>query len=302
MKPMNSRARGVAPLHPRWRTLIAVMAAIALFPGLASAEIYKWKDSAGRLHFSQDLGQVPPEYRSQAKGEAIEEGSGSVIQRYQPVPAALKPRGSRPSKSSSQVYRIRVQKTGSSMRVVVRLNDHVTAPFYIDTGASDVSLPEWVAKELGLDLENARTALYSTANGVVESPLVVLDSVELGGARVENVPAHINKSMSTGLLGLSFFNHFQYRFDPASGIVTLQPNGLAEAGTIRGGRSRDQWKSQFLHLAGRRTAIEQTLDEINPNSPRRKSELEDELDEVDRQKKMLESEADDARVPMQWRD
>ena len=47
---------------------------------------------------------------------------------------------------------------------------------------------------------------------------------------------------------------------------------------------------------------EQTLDEINPNWPRRKSELEDELDEVDRQKKMLESEADDARVPMQWRD
>ena len=30
--------------------------------------------------------------------------------------------------------------------------------------------------------------------------------------------------------------------------------------------------------------------------------LEDELGEVDRQKKMLESEADDARVPMQWRD
>ncbi len=24
------------------------------------AEIYKWTDSAGRLHFSQDLGKVPP--------------------------------------------------------------------------------------------------------------------------------------------------------------------------------------------------------------------------------------------------
>jgi len=274
-----------------------------VFVGNASAEIYKWKDSAGRLHFSQDLGQVPPQYRAQAMGEAIEEGSGGVIQHYQaPPPAARSSQRRSQSKSPSKVYRIRVQKTGSSMRVMVRLNDHVVAPFYIDTGASDVSLPEWVAKELGLDLENARTALYSTANGTVESALVTLDSVDLGGARVEHVPAHINKSMSVGLLGLSYFNHFRYRVDPGSGIVTLRPNGLAETGAIRGGRSRDQWKSQFRYLAARRASIERTLDEINPNWTVRKRELEDAVDEVDRQVKLLEDEADDARVPMQWRD
>jgi clan AA aspartic protease (TIGR02281 family) len=268
-------------------------------------QIYKWKDSAGRLHFSQDLGQVPREHRAQAKGRAMEEGVSNVIQRYEAPPAAVLPRRlssvTKHSAGSSKTYRIRVQKTGSSMRVVVRLNDRVNAPFYIDTGASDVSLPEWVAKELGLDLENARTGLYSTANGTVESALVTLDSVELGGARVENVPAHINKSMSVGLLGLSFFNHFRYRFDPASEIVTLTPNGLAESGTIKGGRSRDHWKAQFLRLGGRRSAIETTLEEINPNWTVRKKELEDALDEVDRQVRLLDDEADDARVPMQWR-
>jgi clan AA aspartic protease (TIGR02281 family) len=187
------------------------------------------------------------------------------------------------------------------MRVVVRLNDRVNAPFYIDTGASDVSLPEWVAKELGLDLESARTGLYSTANGVVESALVTLDSVDLGGARVENVPAHVNKSMSVGLLGLSFFNHFRYRIDPVSGIVTLTPNGLAETGTIKGGRSRDQWRAQFRRLEGRRAAIERTLDEINPNWTVRKKELEEAIEEVERQVTLLDDEADDARVPTQWR-
>ena len=274
--------------------------------GVGSAEIYKWKDAAGRLHFSQDLGQVPPEYRSQAKGDAIEEGKSNVIQRYEAAPLAARSgrssSGKGRSSASSKVYRIRVQKTGSSMRVMVRLNDHVVAPFYIDTGASDVSLPEWVAKELGLDLEGARTNLYSTANGLVESALVTLESVDLGGARIENVPAHINKSMSVGLLGLSYFNHFQYRFDPGSGIVTLRPNGLAETGMIRGGRSRDQWKGQFRHLANRRAAIERTLDEINPNWTVRKRELKESIEEVDRQVKLLEDEADDARVPMQWRD
>ncbi len=202
----------------------------------------------------------------------------------------------------AEVYRIRVQKTGSSMRVNVRLNDRVTAPFLIDTGASDVSLPLWVAEELGLDLDGARTGLYRTANGLVRSALVTLDSVELGGARVERVPAHVNKSLSTGLLGLSFFNHFRYRFDPASGIVTLHPNGLVESGRIKGGRSEDQWKGEFLRLVGRRRAIERRLDETNPNRSRRKAELKGALEEVDRQMSLLESEADDAHVPMQWRD
>ena len=279
---------------------------LALFSAnLCGAEIYKWTDQSGRLHFSQDLNQVPPQYRSQAKGDVIEEGTGNVIQRYQPVPAA--PRPTRQSKSatrakdSEEVYRIRVQRTGNSMRVNVRLNDRVTAPFYIDTGASDVSLPEWVAKELGLNLEGARTRYYSTANGTVQSALVTLDSVALGGARVENVPAHVNKSMSVGLLGLSFFNHFRCRVDPASGIVTLRPNGLVESGAIRGGRSEGQWKGEFRSLAYRRVGIEEALDTINPNRSRLKAQLKGELEEIDRQLKVLEDEADDARVPMQWR-
>jgi clan AA aspartic protease (TIGR02281 family) len=288
------------------RSFATGIAMIVLFAAhFGAAEIYKWKDQSGRLHFSQDLNQVPARYRSQAKGDAIEEGTGSVIQRYEPAPAA--PRPGRPKANtartagSSEVYKIRVQKTGSSMRVNVRLNDRVTAPFYIDTGASDVSLPEWVAKELGLDLEGARTGFYSTANGTVQSALITLESVELGGARVENVPAHVSKSMSVGLLGLSFFNHFRYRVDPASGLVTLRPNGLAESGLIRGGRSEGQWKGEFARLERRRTAIEVVLDESNPNRARRKLELKDAIEEVERQLKVLDIEADDARVPMRWR-
>lgn len=287
---------------------IAVGATLALLfaADLSGAEIYKWKDESGRLHFSQDLNQIPPRYRAQAKDAAFEEGSKDVIQRYKPVPAA--PRSTRRSrtvsekKHSGKVYRIRVEKTGSNMRVNVRLNDQLTAPFYIDTGASDVSLPAWVVKELGLDLSQARTQLYNTANGTVQASLVMLDSVSLGGARVTNVPAHVSTSMSVGLLGLSFFNHFEYRVDPASGIVTLRPNGLAESGLIRGGRSERQWKGEFAGIAYRRARIEQILTEINPNGARRKAAVEDELKEVDRQWKVLEDEADDARVPMQWRD
>jgi clan AA aspartic protease (TIGR02281 family) len=287
--------------------MIGLGLVLAVDPALG--EIFKWRDEQGRLKFAQDLNQVPLRYRGQARGSALEEGTGSGIQRYESPPAAPSPRassltsrsrGSQPG--SGKVYRIRVQATGSTMRVNVRLNDSVTAPFYVDTGASDVVLPESVARELGLDMDGARTALYGTANGTIQQTLVTLDSVDLGGARAENVPAAVSSTMSTGLLGLSFFNHFRYRFDPASGVITLQENGLVEAGMIRGGRSAEQWRNQFRGLGARRAGIERVIDEINPNRSRRKAELKEAIGEVDRQIAVLEDEADEARVPMQWRD
>jgi clan AA aspartic protease (TIGR02281 family) len=301
--PMKS-----SPLRswPRVRGLLLLTLLVAVStPAPVTAELFKWKDDQGRLNFAQDLNQVPARYRARARGGAVEEGSGNVIQRYKSPPAAPSPRSRSRSKKSGaaeQVYKIRVERTGSTMRVDVRLNGSVTAPFYVDTGASDVVLPEWVAKELGLKLDDARTAFYGTANGVIQQSLVTLDSVELGGARAERVPASVSKSMSTGLLGLSFFNHFKYRVDPASGIITLRPNGLVEAGLIRGGRSKGNWQKQFASLASRRAMIERVLEETNPNRSRRRAELQAAIEEVERQYAVLENEADDARVPMQWRD
>lgn len=288
---------------------LALAAILAVFATPIGAEIFKWKDERGRLNFAQDLNQVPIRFREQATGGALKEGKASPIQRYQAAPAAPASRSrgassaSRVSKDSAgKVYKVRVERAGTTMRVNVKLNDNVTAPFYVDTGASDVVLPEWVAKELGLDLAGARTAYYGTANGTIQQSLVTLDSVELGGARAEKVPASVSTTMSTGLLGLSFFNHFRYRVDPAAGVITLQSNGLVESGMIRGGRSATQWKSQFVGLVARRVAIEQEIESINPNRPRRKKELNGMIDEVDRQYAVLEDEADEAHVPMQWRD
>ncbi|MBW2427012.1 MAG: TIGR02281 family clan AA aspartic protease [Deltaproteobacteria bacterium] len=291
------------------RGVVLLVAAWALLPRPeAAAEIFRWRDAQGRLHFSEDLNQVPPQHRAAAAAAANGQGSGREIQRYESAPAAPRPGRANRSRSASQqaeggpVHRVRVQKTGSSMRANVRLNDRVVAPFILDTGASDVSIPEWVARELGLELDGARTRLYRTANGIVENAVVTLESVDLGGARVENVPASVSRSMSVGLLGLSFFNHFRYRIDPAAGVVTLRPNGLAEEGRLRAGRSRAQWRNEFAQLHARREAIEAALGESGSHRARRREQLREALEEAERQLAILESEADDARVPMQWRD
>ncbi len=62
--------------------------------------------------------------------------------------------------------------------------------------------------------------------------------------------------MRVGLLGLSFFNHFTYNVDAAAGVVTLQPNRLAEVGKIRGGRSEAQWRSEYRNLRARLAQLE----------------------------------------------
>ena len=289
----------------------------------AAAEIYKWKDAQGRLHFAQDLSRVPPKYRRQAESDRLEEGQGPEIQQYRAPtrsargtapgvfgrnkagasgggPAALS-RG-KSATAQREVHRIRVEKTGSSMRVTVRLNGSTDVPFILDTGASDVVVPAWAAKKMNLDLSKARTNYYRTANGVVESPVITLESVQLGSAKAQNVPASISKQMSVGLLGLTFFNQFRYNIDPVAGIVTLEENGLTEEGHIRGGRSESQWRYAFRHLGMRREKIEEALDEVGSSRARRKAELEAMIEEADRQMEVLEAEADEARVPMRWRD
>ncbi len=288
--------------------LLVVCLGGPLLADAGSAEIYKWKDGQGRLHFAQDLSLVPPQYRRQAKSGALTSGSGPQIQRYKSPPAAVAPthrssatRSARDGSGTGKVYRIKVPKTGLSMQVMVRLNDSFDAPFIIDTGASDVSLPKWVAEKLGLDLEGSRTHFYRTANGTIQKQVVILDSVSLGGARVENVPASVSTTMSVGLLGLSYFNHFRYRVDPVAGVVTLEDNGLVESGGIRGGRSESQWINEFRILAGRRDAVERALKEASSGRSRRKAELRAAIEEVDRQIEVLEDEADEAHVPMRWR-
>lgn len=273
----------------------------------ALAEIYKWTDESGRVHFTQDLSQVPARYRRKAGEQAAKRStSKSPVQSYssQP-PASSQSSSSRASKSkpgAGETYYVRVSRAGTSMLVNVRLNNSVTAPFLIDTGASDVVVPAAVAKRLGLKLEGGRTQRYSTANGVIEQAVVMLRSVALGDAVVEDVPASVSDSMSVGLLGLSYFNHFNYNIDAANGVVTLTRNNLVSSGHIKGGRSQAQWQSAFGGLKYRLERSRWEYDNKSEAKGRERRRLEQEISELTRQLDLLEDEADSARVPMAWRD
>ena len=89
----------------------------------AAAQIYRWIDESGKMHFTQDLGQVPARYRALSKSAAEAPQGRSRVQHYTPPksPARLDPaRRSSVKKPSGKTHYVRVQRAGSSMRVRVR--------------------------------------------------------------------------------------------------------------------------------------------------------------------------------------
>ena len=79
--------------------------------------------------------------------------------------------------------------------------------FLIDTGASYVSVPEQVAKKIGL--KKGAPFVVSTANGTVTVYATTLDSVSIGDITLQNIKADINPHIQEDeiLLGMSFLRY-----------------------------------------------------------------------------------------------
>jgi clan AA aspartic protease (TIGR02281 family) len=292
------------------RIAAAVLSLVALAtPARLGAEIYTWTDAEGRVHYTQDLQGVPPAHRAEARERAAETPASSRVQTFESAPAAAAPPAARRAFGASasrsagrRVHQIPVERAGSSMVVMVRINGSTIAPFVVDTGASYVLMPKAVAEEAGIEVgPDTRRVQFGTANGVVEQAVVTIDSLELGTASAEDVPGSISDSMDIGLLGLSFFNRFNYQVDTANGVLTLIENDLVETGGLRGGRSEQQWRNEFGALRMRM----EYLDEARSNAPSTHGRLVGQIDEaqqvLERELEQLESEANDARVPDAWR-
>ena len=121
---------------------------------------------------------------------------------------------------------------GGGYLIPGRINDAVTVTFVLDTGASDVSIPENVARELEQagkldrgDFLGTRT--YVLADGSkVPSRRVLLREVTVGGQTVSNVTASISRSGSPPLLGQSFLSKFaSWTLDNERAVLVLKTKG-----------------------------------------------------------------------------
>ena len=266
----------------------------ALLSG-ARAEVYRWTDEAGREHYAGELGKVPPAQRAAAQ-QAAGQDAPSLLQTFEAQPALRRA----PLRSASRrgTLRIPYEQHGNAILVYARLNDRVTAPFFVDTGAADVVVPAAVASQAGVAVEaGTPRETYATANGLVRQAVVHFDAVELGGARVERVRGSVSESLPVGLLGTSFLNHFTLQIDPAARMLTLIPNP-----DMHGGASEAQWSERFRALRDRQRRLEAFLADGTLTDESRARELEGRSEELDAELDALEREADRAEVPAAWRE
>jgi clan AA aspartic protease (TIGR02281 family) len=256
----------------------------------ASSEIFRWVDEVGKLHFAQSIQQVPPQYRNQALDRSAAGGDGS-FQTYTKSAEHQRP-------TASGKYRVPFVAEGSLMRVNAIVNGHLEIPFFIDTGASGVSLPASAASRLGISLgPNTQRVRMQTANGPIDLPLIRLDSVELAGARVEGLMATLNPTMNIGLLGGAFFNQFTYGVDPAANVITLERNHAAIVPSL----SEEHWRRRFQKVRDSIEQLDSYLRVREGLEEARREELEQKRVELEARLDALELEANRDRVPRAWR-
>jgi clan AA aspartic protease (TIGR02281 family) len=125
---------------------------------------------------------------------------------------------------------------GGGFLIPGRVNDAVAVTFILDTGASDVLIPDEVARELESagkldrgDFIGTRT--YVLADGSkVPSRRILLRQLTVGDVTVSNVTANIGRPGSPPLLGQSFLSKFaSWTLDNERSVLVLKTKADASA-------------------------------------------------------------------------
>lgn len=106
---------------------------------------------------------------------------------------------------------VALERNASGHYVASGAINRLPVTFLLDTGATDVAVPESIAVRLGL--ERGPGGISQTANGPVAVWSTVLDEVSLGDIRLTDVRASIVPSLEGGapvLLGMSFLKRVDF--------------------------------------------------------------------------------------------
>ncbi len=173
-------------------------------------ELFRWEDKDGVVHFTDNPHNIPDQFKEKA----------SRIKSLAP---------SKPPENPLFPQRASVPLTGKGATAVVRvvLNGREQVNFIVDTGASYTVISRSTARKLGIKLRKKGPKVrLQTANGMIDAPLVSLESVEVGGMRVTDLKAAVHDFSKdravSGLLGLNFLSHFRLDIDTQKGILVLE--------------------------------------------------------------------------------
>jgi clan AA aspartic protease (TIGR02281 family) len=195
-----------------WISLWALLVGyVSINTPAIAGEMYRWIDEQGRVH----LTDTPPK----SKG-ALQE-----FKVYQPSARDQAPEPSVPPMSEPGMVKMVPTKSGGTVVIEAILNQRLTVPMLLDTGADFTVLTKQVANALRLSpVDHFPKLEFKTAGGVVKFPVATLRSLRVGTAEARdvNVAIDIDGHMSMGLLGMTFLRHFKVTVDQQRGQVKFE--------------------------------------------------------------------------------
>lgn len=280
--------------------LSCVLLLLILAP--VSAQIYKWVDRNGRVHFSDTIAGIPPEYR-----DRIEEKTGAAPALLEePVPPRPAPERlaiAPPSVPTAPAtvppsYTIPLRRDGNAMLVETVVDGTVRAQLLLDTGAEFTVLSAATARSLSLNLRNSAIIPLRSASGVFFAPMTKVQSITVGHAAAYDVEVIIHDATPglDGLLGMSFLDNFLVTISGSDAKLILTPLAENADAEIYGGHSRDWWLRKFRFYRNQIDSVKRYLGiRYAPELERTLRYFRTELETLDRQ-------ASQVGVPRRWRD
>lgn len=216
---------------------------VFFFVDVAHATLFSWKDDKGQLHVTDNAMNIPPQFRQ-------EDGRVKTFS-SKPAPEFIE-KNKTIQKKEFQIPLMAGSENHFFVEVVI--NGRGKARLLLDTGASMITLSQNAARRLGLNYLDAPKITFSTAGGMVEMPLLALDSVAVEGASASLVETAVNPMDMgqdiDGLLGMSFLSNFKFEIDQIHARLVLRPLSI-EGEVEYGDRPGDWWKRRFDYLKQR---------------------------------------------------
>ena len=117
--------------------------------------------------------------------------------------------------------------------VDARVNHGHSGRFIVDTGASSVVITRDLAEKVGVrNIRKTSPVFVQTAGGVVNAYPARLESIDVHGAEIVDLPVLVCETMGDdvdGLLGINFLNRFNVSIDHKDGTITFRAREI-EAG------------------------------------------------------------------------
>ena len=196
------------------RLAVLILAATLGHAVPAWAQMYRWVDDQGSVHYTQGLDSVPDRFRSKAQMMAFPERPAAPAQSGAPA-------------DSAAATTTKIPFTpGKPIMVTAKVNGGGSANLMLDTGSSVTVINPRVLASMGIGSSQGLRGSVKGATGSADVLFVPIQSLEVGNARSGplRVAAHdVDLTQGDGLLGRDFLDQFTVTIDSTGGVVTLAP-------------------------------------------------------------------------------